>query len=120
MKMPQLIAGCVALSVLSASAAHAISTFTCAEVVTHDVLSDGHAPILAPIYLRVKPGGKIRGKIYGGSILYLTEDRSLQLFKDWKLVEGMEGDEAGDTYGWVATKYLKPVKCPPPQPSEDK
>jgi len=30
----------------------------------------------------------------------------------FRLVEGMEGDPAGDTYGWVAAKYLKRVECP--------
>jgi hypothetical protein len=113
-----LLVGIAALF-MATGTAHASSSLTCAEIVTR-IITDGHAPIRAPVDLYVKPRGKIRGKIEGGGILYLTDDPSVQLFKGWKLIEGMEGDLAGDTYGWVAAKYLKPIKCPPSESSQEK
>jgi hypothetical protein len=123
--MRKLLLAAAALLAVSASQAQAIvpeyeckgnapCDTTCAMVgIPGEDLTDGW------LHFRVKPWGRVRGKIQFGTNVYLTGDPSLKLFKNWVLVEGADDDPAGNTYGWVSRRYLIPFECPWHDEEED-
>jgi hypothetical protein len=66
------------------------------------------------------------GQLEDGTVLFGTNDRTLQFSADWTHFDGsgamndagwlvaMEGGPSD--HGWVRSKYIKPIKCPEREP----
>ena len=70
--------------------------------------------------LRMRPDAQseILTKILQGQILYFSDDVTIQLFRQWVHVYGVEPSRKAPLSGWVSRKYIKPTKCPEkPYPS---
>jgi hypothetical protein len=103
-----LLAGVAALSVLSASAAHAI---TCATIET-----SGDGPQLN---VRLEPDQKSKSleKVQSRDRLLLIDEDSTSN-EDWAPIGGVldeEGFFVSRVEGWVSKKYIRITPCPPPK-----
>jgi hypothetical protein len=124
-----LLASIAALSVLSASAAHADTKCAMANPPVDKEGTDDRplyyrepgAPGL--LHLRLRPNAKSewRARVQYGDVLYIDTTPNIDLFKDWKYVFGIFPKRGPEYTGWVRTKYIKWLyDCPEeeePQPT---
>jgi hypothetical protein len=99
-----LLVGVAALSVLASACSMAASEEICAVVVK---IKKGS---VLSVYEKPNTKSELVGSIEPGVVVTVIRVRNVEV-RNWDYI--FVDVEGGDVQGWVPTKYLKPVKCPP-------
>ena len=99
-----LLVGVATLSVVASACSMAVSEETCAVV-----LKIKKGSVLS-VYDKPTAKSELVGSIEPGAVVTVIRVQNVEV-RNWDYI--LVDVEGGDVQGWVPTKYLKPVKCPP-------